>query len=83
MDINKESIFDIRPWKIYGEGPVAEAVNPINGPGFNEEKINFRQKIFATIKKKKFYIHCVGYTHGKCIANLAGQNKRQWRSKAN
>jgi alpha-L-fucosidase len=30
MDINKESIFDTRLWKVYRKGPVAEAVNPIN-----------------------------------------------------
>jgi alpha-L-fucosidase len=38
MDINKESIFDTRPWKMYGEVPVAETTNPINAQGFNEGK---------------------------------------------
>lgn len=44
MDINKESIFDTRPWGIFGEGPVAETVNPINAQGFNEGKINISAK---------------------------------------
>jgi len=59
MDINKESIFDTRPWKVFGEGPSVEQSNPINGPGFNEGKsklsekdIRFNQKgkiLYATI----------------------------------
>ena len=24
MDVNKESVFDTRPWKVFGEGPAAE-----------------------------------------------------------
>ncbi len=38
MDINKEGIFDTRPWKVFGEGPAAEAVIPLDGAGFNEGK---------------------------------------------
>jgi alpha-L-fucosidase len=41
MDINKESIFDTRPWLLFGEGPSAENVNPLNGPGFNERKLKY------------------------------------------
>jgi alpha-L-fucosidase len=44
MDLNKESIFDTRPWKVFGEGPSAETVNPINAQGFNEGKIKFSEK---------------------------------------
>jgi alpha-L-fucosidase len=36
MDVNKEAIFDTRPWKIFGEGPIAEQANPLNAQGFNE-----------------------------------------------
>jgi alpha-L-fucosidase len=41
MDVNKESIFDTRPWKIYGEGPSVDSVNTLNGAGFNEGKVGF------------------------------------------
>jgi alpha-L-fucosidase len=41
MDINKESILNTRPWKIFGEGPTAETANPINAQGFNEGKMKF------------------------------------------
>lgn len=44
MDMNKESIFNTRPWKIFGEGPAAEAANPIKAQGFNEGKIKFTAK---------------------------------------
>lgn len=38
MDINSESIYETRPWDIYGEGPRVESSNPINAQGFNEGK---------------------------------------------
>ncbi len=44
MDVNKESIFDTRPWKIYGEGPSVDSVNPINAQGFNEGKLKLSAK---------------------------------------
>lgn len=59
MDINKESIYGTRPWFVFGEGPVADAVNPLNAQGFNEGKakysaldIRFNKKgniLFATV----------------------------------
>ena len=36
MDINSESIYGTRMWKTFGEGPLAEAVNPMTAQGFNE-----------------------------------------------
>lgn len=38
MAINKEGIFETRPWTIFGEGPVAESNNPLHAQGFNEGK---------------------------------------------
>ena len=38
MDINKEGIFDTRPWSVYGEGPSTENTVPLDGAGFNESK---------------------------------------------
>ena len=37
MDVNKECIFDTRPWKIFGEGP-ASAGAALSAQGFNEGK---------------------------------------------
>ena len=36
MDINSESIYATRPWKVYGEGPLFDSANPLNAQGFNE-----------------------------------------------
>jgi len=44
MEVNKESIFDTRPWKVYGEGPSVDAVNNLDGAGFNEGKISYTAK---------------------------------------
>jgi len=52
MDINRESIFGTRPWKVFGEGPAIESAAPMSAQGFNEgkgkpftaEDIRFTQK---------------------------------------
>lgn len=44
MDMNKESIFDTRPWKVFGEGPSAEASNPLKAQGFNEGQVKLTAK---------------------------------------
>ena len=36
MDINSESIYGTRPWKVYGEGPLFDSANPLSAQGFNE-----------------------------------------------
>ncbi len=36
MSMNKEAIYDTRPWKVFGEGPIANADIKINAQGFNE-----------------------------------------------
>ena len=53
MDVNKESIFDTRPWKVYGEGPVAELNNPVNAQGFNEGKVKYSDKDIRFNQKDK------------------------------
>ena len=37
MDVNRECIFDTRPWKVFGEGP-ASAGAKLKAQGFNEGK---------------------------------------------
>ena len=37
MGINRECIFDTRPWKVFGEGPASELA-PLRAQGFNEGK---------------------------------------------
>lgn len=38
MKINKESIVKTRPWKIFGEGPIADTDIQINNQGFNDSQ---------------------------------------------
>ena len=45
MDVNGESIFGTRPWVTFGEGPLAEAANPLNAQGFNEGAYTRASKI--------------------------------------
>ncbi|TSD67056.1 alpha-L-fucosidase [Inquilinus sp. KBS0705] len=38
MQLNKESIYATRPWKVFGEGPAIESAAPLSAQGFNEGK---------------------------------------------
>jgi alpha-L-fucosidase len=38
MQVNGESIYGTRPWKIFGEGPAQENAAALNAQGFNEGK---------------------------------------------
>ena len=40
MKVNGESIFGTRPWKTFGEGPLAERAVKLNGQGFNDGMYN-------------------------------------------
>lgn len=59
MRVNKESIIGTHPWKIFGEGPIADSDIKLNAQGFNEgsytqagsAEIRFTQKgntLYAT-----------------------------------
>lgn len=59
MKVNKESIVGTRPWRVFGEGPIAESAVAINAQGFNDgayakagaREIRFTQKgkvLYAT-----------------------------------
>lgn len=74
MDQNGQSIYGTRPWKTFGEGPLAEAQAPIKAQGFNEKNnysnkdVRFVQRadtLFATILRwpeagSKFTIRSLG-----------------------
>ena len=51
MDINSESIYGTRPWKVYGEGPLFESANPLNAQGFNEG-INYSARDVRYVQKQ-------------------------------
>ena len=60
MKLNSKSIYETRPWKIFGEGPQQESAGALTAQGFNEgkgkpytsEDIRFAQKdkmLYATV----------------------------------
>ncbi len=60
MDVNSSSIYGTRPWKNFGEGPLAEASNALTDQGFNEgnnysaDDVRYVQRndtVFATIMR--------------------------------
>ena len=53
MKFNKESIFDTRPWTVFGEGPAVEAINPIKEQGFNEGKVQLTANDIRFVQKGK------------------------------
>lgn len=75
MDINSRSIYGTRPWVTFGEGPLAEASNPLTSQGFNEGNnyssadVRYVQKgdtVYATILRwpsgKSFTFKTLGQT---------------------
>jgi len=76
MDINKESIFDTRPWKIYGEGPTADSSNPIKEQGFNEGKTKYTSKdIRFNQKGEILYATVMSVPTGNISMKSLGKNK--------
>lgn len=82
MDVNKESIFDTRPWKIYGEGPSVDAVNKLDGAGFNEGKVGLTEKDIRYNQKGNVLYATVMSTPTKDISlKSLGKNKGSYRIK--
>ena len=83
MQINSESIYDTRPWVIYGEGPTAEAANPINAQGFNEGRQKYSAKDIRFNRKgdKVLYVTLLGVPTEditvKALGSRTAQNSRK------
>lgn len=78
MDINKESIFDTRPWKVFGEGAIAETSNPINAQGFNEGRMKFTAKdIRFTKKDNLIYTTVMGVPEENILIKNLGSSNTQ------
>jgi alpha-L-fucosidase len=82
MDVNKESIFDTRPWTIYGEGPSVDSLNPLNSAGFNEGKVGFTDKDIRFNQKKNIvYATTMGVPTDDVIIKAFGKNKNHSKIK--
>lgn len=67
MEINKESIYDTRPWKVFGEGPIAEQINPMKGQGFNENIKYSNKDVRYVIKGNTLYATVMGWPDNEKI----------------
>ena len=75
MKINKESIFDTRPWKVFGEGPAVDAINPMKEQGFNEGNVNLTAKdIRYSQNENVLYASLLGAPVGSVCMKLLGTN---------
>lgn len=79
MRQNGEAIFDTRPWKRFGEGPIAETDIKLNAQGFNEGAYRNAgaTDIRFTTKGKKLYAIALGWPESRLltIKSLAKGNK--------
>jgi alpha-L-fucosidase len=72
MDVNKESIFGTRPWKVFGEGPASGGA-ALSAQGFNEGKGRpfTAQDVRFTSKGNTLYAIVLGWpTNGVNIKSL-------------
>jgi alpha-L-fucosidase len=77
MDVNQESIFGTRPWKVFGEGP-ASAGAPIRAQGFNEGRGRpvTAADVRFTVKGNTLYAIELGWpTNGVSIKSLGKSAK--------
>ena len=76
IQVNKEGIFDTRPWKTYGEGPSTEEKKPLNAAGFNEDKENnYTARDIRFVKKgDAIYAHVLAWPKdGKIMIKSFGK----------
>lgn len=70
MKSNSESIFDTKPWKVFGEGPAMESEAPLTAQGFNEGKGKpfGAEDMRFTIKGETLYCIIMGWPEsGKIV----------------
>ncbi len=78
MAVNKEAIFDTRPWKVFGEGPIADSDIQINAQGFNESSYTdaTAKEIRFTQKEEVLYVTVLAWPEDKkvIVKSLASGN---------
>ena len=79
MNINKEAIYDTTPWKVFGEGPIADSDIAINAQGFNEGSYTntTAQEIRFTQKGDDLYVTALAWPENKkvIVKSLAQGNE--------
>ena len=74
MQINGESIYDTRPWVIYGEGPSTEKKNAIKAQGFNEGNVKLGATDVRFNKKGNvLYVSLLGVPQSDIVVKALGK----------
>lgn len=79
MKLNQESIYDTRPWKIYGEGPAQENKSQLSGAGFNEGKgqpFGHEDLRFVVKEELLFVTVMVRPENGKVVVKSLGRDSK-------
>jgi alpha-L-fucosidase len=76
MDVNKESIFGTRPWKVFGEGPASEGA-VLSAQGFNEGKGKpfTAADVRFTIKGNVLYTIVLGTPQQVCRSSRSARRR--------
>lgn len=84
MELNSESIYGTRPWKIFGEGPQQESAGELRAQGFNEGKglpFSYKDIRFVT-KGDDLYATVMGWPeHNKVIIKSLSSESKHWNKK--
>lgn len=86
MKANSESIYDTRPWTVFGEGPALENTAPLSAQGFNEGKGKpmEAQDIRFVVKGEVLYATVMGWPkNGKVLIKNLGSNSQHYKRKIN
>lgn len=69
MAVNKEAIYETRPWTVFGEGPIANSDIPLNAQGFNEGAYNnaTEKEIRFTQTKKYLYATVLAWPESRNV----------------
>lgn len=86
MSINGESIYETRPWKVFGEGPSVKSDAPLRDQGFNEGKLKYSNRDLRFNQKGDniLYVTVLGTPNEDIIVNSLGAktdiNKKKIKS---
>jgi alpha-L-fucosidase len=73
--VNGEGIYGTRPWKVYGEKPIAATI--VKSGSFNEDKLKYSaQDIRFTTKGNDLYAFCLGQPTTDIKINSLGKDSK-------
>ena len=86
MKINSEAIYDSRPWKVFGEGPIADSDIALNAQGFNEGAygVATSKEIRFTLKGNNLYAVALAWPEdGMIVIKSLSESSRLLNEKIN